>query len=241
MPATTRGTTARRHNSTEVAPRLRRQFRKRLLAWYERHGRKLPWRQTSDPYHILVSEIMLQQTQVERVIPKYREWLARYPSLEVLAAAPVDEVVSAWHPLGYNARPRRLHAIARESVNRYGSRLPSDADTLLSFKGIGRYTAGALLSFAFRKPVPILDTNVARVLFRAFVGQGRSKSHAMRRHLWDLSAALLPRRDAFDFNQALMDLGATICAARKPRCLLCPLARLCVSYPFNPEREPHER
>src|SRR5512139_2293879 len=151
-------------------PPARRRFRRLLLRWYRENGRDLPWRRTDDPYHILVSEVMLQQTQVERVLPKYAEWLGKYPSLESLASAPVEEVAKTWYPLGYNVRPRRLHAIARESVERYGGRLPSDGSTLLSFKGIGSYTAGAILSFAFRQAVPILDTNVARVLFRVFIG-----------------------------------------------------------------------
>ena len=218
-------------------PQARRRFRRTLLNWYAAHGRDLPWRRTDDPYHILVSEIMLQQTQVERVLPKYDEWLKKFPSLAALAAAPVDEVTETWYPLGYNIRPRRLHAIARESVERYGGRLPSDEETLRSFKGIGPYTAGAILSFAFRRPVAILDTNVARVLFRVFVGRGHARSHAMRRRLWKISEALVPRRDAFDFNQALMDFGATVCVARKPLCLVCPMARMCRAYPFNPEHE----
>jgi A/G-specific adenine glycosylase len=170
---------------------------------------------------------MLQQTQVERVLPKYHEWLTRYPSLTALAVAPEDEVAETWRPLGYNIRPRRLHAIARESVARYGGSLPSDEATLLSFKGIGAYTAGAVLSFAFGRRAAILDTNVARVLFRVFVGRGNPKSYTMRRQLWEVSRAVLPRRHVFDFNQALMDLGATVCTARRPICHACPLRRSC--------------
>ena len=132
------------------APPARRRFRTRLLAWYRRHGRDLPWRRTSDPYHILVSEIMLQQTQVDRVMPKYAEWLEKYPSFHALAAAPEREVTATWYPLGYNIRPRRLQTIAREAVERYSGELPDDHETLLSFKGIGEYTAGAIRSFAFR-------------------------------------------------------------------------------------------
>jgi A/G-specific adenine glycosylase len=207
----------------------RRRFRTRLLAWYRANGRDLPWRKTDDPYHILVSEVMLQQTQVDRVLPKYHEWLEKYPSLTHLAAAPVDEVAQTWRPLGYNIRPRRLHSIARESVTRYGGVLPSDEETLLSFKGIGAYTAGAIRSFAFRQRAAILDTNVARVLFRVFVAKGDPKSHAMKRHLWVVSDVLVPRKDVFDFNQGLMDLGATVCTARKPRCPSCPMRRLCLS------------
>jgi A/G-specific adenine glycosylase len=219
------------------APAERRTFRARLLRWYRENGRDLPWRRTDYPYHILVSEVMLQQTQVERVLPKYAEWLEKYPSLESVAAAPVEDLVKTWYPLGYNVRPRRLHAIARESVERYGGRLPSDGSTLRSFKGIGSYTAGAILSFAFRQAAPILDTNVARVLFRVFIGGGEPKAHHMRKTLWAISAALVPSRHAFDFNQALMDFGAMVCIARKPRCLLCPMTSMCRAYPFNPENE----
>ena len=211
------------------APASRRRFRRALLAWYREHGRKLPWRETSDPYHILVSEMMLQQTQVDRVLPKYQEWLAKYPSLGALAAAPDDEVSQTWRPLGYNIRPRRLHAIARESMARYGGALPSDEETLLSFKGIGAYTAGAIRSFAFGERAAIVDTNVARVLFRVFVGRGDAKAHAMRRHLWAVSETLVPRKQVFDFNQALMDLGAMVCVARKPKCLVCPMLKMCTT------------
>jgi len=209
------------------AAAARRRFRRRLLTWYRRHGRDLPWRQTDDPYHILVSEIMLQQTQVDRVLPKYAEWLRRYPSLDALAAAPDHEVAEAWRPLGYNVRPRRLQSIARESVAKYGGRLPSDEATLRSFKGIGQYTAGAIRSFAFHERAAILDTNVARVLFRVFVAAGDPKAHVMKRHLWTVSDALVPSRDVFDFNQALMDLGAMVCVARSPKCLVCPMQKDC--------------
>jgi A/G-specific adenine glycosylase len=208
-----------------------------LLEWYRRNGRDLPWRRTSDPYHILVSEIMLQQTQVDRVLPKYQEWLDKYPSLEALAEAQVADVTETWRPLGYNVRPRRLHAIARESVERYGGALPADEATLLTFKGIGAYTAGAVMSFAFGQRAAILDTNVARVLFRVFIGRGVPKAHAMRRHLWNVSRTVLPMRHVFDFNQALMDFGATLCTARKPACPACPLRGGCAAYPFDPANE----
>jgi len=216
------------------APPDRRRFRQRLLTWYKRHGRDLPWRKTNDPYHILVSEIMLQQTQVDRVLPKYFEWLDKYPSLHALASAPEHDVTQTWRPLGYNIRPKRLQSIAREAVARYDGRLPADEETLLSFKGIGQYTAGAIRSFAFRERAAILDTNVARVLFRVFVGNGDPKSHAMTKHLWSVSEAVLPR-DVFDFNQALMDFGAMVCSARNPKCLVCPMAKGCRSFPFTPK------
>jgi A/G-specific adenine glycosylase len=217
-------------------PARRRRFRRNLLEWYRTHGRRLPWRTTDDPYHILVSEVMLQQTQVDRVLPKYDEWLAKFPSLTALAAADEADVLQTWRPLGYNIRPRRLQTIAREAVARHDGRLPSDEATLLAFKGIGAYTAGAIRSFAFRQRAAIVDTNVARVLHRIFVGSGNERSHAMKKHLWEVSRAVLPRTDVFDFNQALMDFGAMVCTARKPKCLVCPMARGCTSFPFTPAR-----
>jgi A/G-specific adenine glycosylase len=229
--------TGTRGSPTVPRPSDRQRFRRKLLGWYRRHGRDLPWRQTTDPYRILVSEVMLQQTQVDRVLPKYHEWLQKYPTLEALANAPEADVTETWRPLGYNIRPRRLHAIARESVSRYGGKLPSDEESLRSFKGIGAYTAGAVRSFAFGQRAAILDTNVARVLFRIFVGRGDLRAHAMRRHLWDVSRTVLPHQHVFDFNQALMDFGATMCTARKPKCLVCPMQRDCSSYPFNPDNE----
>jgi A/G-specific adenine glycosylase len=201
-----------------------------LLGWYDRHGRALPWRETDDPYHILVSEVMLQQTQVDRVLPKYHEWLGKYPSLSALADATQADVADTWYPLGYNIRPQRLQSIAREAVEHYGGRLPSDEATLRSFKGIGAYTAGALSCFAFGRRAAIVDTNVARVLLRMFVGPGDPKTHAIRRHLWNVSRAVLPRKRVFDFNQALMDFGAMICTARTPQCPRCPMRPICVSW-----------
>jgi A/G-specific adenine glycosylase len=212
------------------SPEERAWFRRRLLQWYWKHGRDLPWRRTDDPYHILVSEIMLQQTQVDRVLPKYHEWLGKYPSFEALATADERDVVKTWYPLGYNIRPRRLQSIARESVEKYGGTLPGDEATLLSFKGIGPYTAGAVMSFAFRKRAAILDTNVARVLFRVFVAKGDHRGHTMDQRLWALSRAVLPMKHVFDFNQALMDFGATLCNARKPECPRCPMKRRCREY-----------
>ncbi len=212
----------------------KRRFQRRLLDWYREQGRDLPWRRTSDPYKILVSEVMLQQTQVDRVIPKYHEFLERYPSFEALAEAQADDVKKTWYPLGYNIRPLRLHSIARETVARYGGALPNDHDELLSFKGIGRYTAGAIRSFAFNEDAPILDTNVMRVLHRVFVGVGNPRNQ--KNLLWALSEALIPKGRGYDFNQALMDFGATVCTARDPYCLLCPMKGLCKTYPFERQR-----
>ena len=216
-----------------LSPALKRRFQQRLLKWYRKHNRDLPWRKTSDPYHILVSEVMLQQTQVDRVIPKYHEFLDRYPSFEHLTDAPVADVKKTWYPLGYNIRPERLHSIACETVERYGGQLPNDAEELLSFKGIGRYTAGAIRSFAFNEDAPILDTNVIRVLHRVFVNEGDPKTQKAR--LWELSEALIPRGKGYDFNQAIMDFGAMVCTARDPYCLLCPMKSFCQTYPFDPQ------
>ena len=227
----------KRHQPQPLPPPTDRQrFRRRLLSWYRRHGRDLPWRHTQDPYHILVSEVMLQQTQVDRVVPKYEEWLATYPTFESLAATTPGRASRAWYPLGYNIRPRRLHAIAREVVRRYDGRLPSDETSLKSFKGLGDYTVGAVRSFAFGIRAPIVDTNISRLLFRMFVGRGDPKAQRVKRHLWTLSGTLLPRRDAFDFNQALMDFGAMVCTPRTPRCPECPMRPDCQSFASSERR-----
>jgi len=173
---------------------------------------------------------MLQQTQVDRVVPKYKEWLGKYPTFESLAATTPGRASRIWYPLGYNRRPRRLHAIAREVVRRYDGHLPSDEASLLSFKGLGDYTVGAVRSFAFGIRAPIVDTNIARLLFRVFVARGNPKAHGIKRHLWALSGALLPRRHVFDFNQALMDFGALVCTPRTPRCPECPMRPDCRSF-----------
>jgi A/G-specific adenine glycosylase len=212
---------------------LRRRFQQRLKRWYASHRRDLPWRRTSDPYHILVSEIMLQQTQVERVIPKYQEFLTRYPTFKSLARARPREVRQLWYPLGYNIRPINLRGIARETVARYGGRLPDDAKALQSMRGIGRYTAGAILSFAYGRDAAVVDTNVRRVLGRIFLGArglGRLRGD---KAMWELAQALVPRGGAYDHNQALMDFGATWCTARAPRCPECAMKTFCATYPTH--------
>jgi A/G-specific adenine glycosylase len=218
------------------AARLGRRFQRSLLAWYGKHGRDLPWRRTRAPYRVLVSEIMLQQTQVERVVPKYLQFLRRYPTLRSLARARVDEVRRLWYPLGYNIRPVRLHAIAREAVARYGGRLPDSAEDLRRLPGVGRYTAGAILSFAYGRDAAVLDTNVRRVLGRVFLGPRRLARVRGEKALWDLAEALVPRGRAYDFNQALMDFGATWCTPRKPKCPPCPMKSFCATYPTTDGR-----
>ena len=209
----------------------KRKFQKRLLKWYSESGRDLPWRRTEDPYKVLVSEMMLQQTQVDRVIPKFHEFLQKYPTIQELAKAHPDDVRKTWYPLGYNIRPYRLHGIACETMERYGGNIPSEENELLSMKGIGRYTAGAIQSFAFQKDAAILDTNVIRVLHRIFIGKGDPQKQ--KPTLWMLSEKLIPKGKGYDFNQGLMDFGAMVCTARKPFCLLCPMRDICRTVSFH--------
>jgi A/G-specific adenine glycosylase len=206
-----------------------RWFQRRLLAWYRLNARRLPWRGTRNAYRILVSEVMLQQTQVDRVKAYYRAFLRRYPSFEDLAGATEPAVRESWEGLGYYARARNLHATARRVVAEYGGCLPDDPHLIRQLPGIGRYTAGAVLSIAYGKPEPILDTNAARVLERVFAVSRRGGKAALQRRLWAMAAQVTPARAAGDFNQAIMDLGATVCRARSPQCAVCPLRKQCAA------------
>src|SRR5712692_11151916 len=181
-----------------------------LLTWYAAEQRHLPWRSTHDAYAILVSEMMLQQTQVDRVLPKYQQFLAIFPTLADLAAASTAEVISAWVPLGYNMRAVRLQSIARQVIAEYDGRIPDTIDDLLKLKGIGRYTAGAIACFAYRKQVATVDTNIRRVLHRIFLGLEYPKPKLNTDQILLLAEQVLPNGKAYDWNQALMDLGATI-------------------------------
>ncbi len=209
-------------------PRSAQRFRRLLLAWYARAARDLPWRRTRDPYRVLVSEVMLQQTQVSRVAEYYPRFLERFPDLGSLASAPARAVREAWDGLGYYARARNLHALARTvagrgEAGRSVAKLPEDPEELITLPGIGPYTAGAVASFAYEKPVPAVDTNVRRVLRRVFLGDGgRGTGDG---YIWELARALVPRdgKRAWKFNQAMMELGALICTARKPKCGECPV------------------
>ena len=213
-----------------IAPDRRRRFSDRLRRWFRRNGRDLPWRRTRDPYAVLVSELMLQQTQVARVIPFYESWLATFPTLADVARAPKRRVMEKWEGLGYYARARNLQKLARH-VTANGGELPSDPKSLGALPGIGPYTAGAVASFAFERRAALVDTNVARVLQRAFAPRAGIKTSAGNRKLWAVAEALLPRggRAAWTHNQALMELGATVCTARVAHCGRCPVRSDCAT------------
>ncbi len=217
-------------SSFQPAPDHMTQIQNALLQWYAREQRDLPWRATSDPYAILVSEIMLQQTQVDRVLPKYQYFLSAFPTLADLAAAPTADVISAWVPLGYNRRAIILQSIARQVIAEYGGHIPDTIDELLKLKGIGRYTAGAIACFAYRKHVATVDTNIRRVLHRTFLGLEYPEPKVNDAQMLNLAEQVLPDGKAYDWNQALMDMGATICTSNNPQCLDCPLQEACQAY-----------
>ena len=219
-----------------MRPEKRPTLVRAILRWYSRQGRTLPWRlptgqagNITNPYRILISEVMLQQTQVSRVLVKYPEFLARFPSVKKLATAKQREVVIAWRGMGYNNRAVRLHRLAKIVVLKYGGTLPSSFEELIALPGIGRYTAHALLASAFRKNVPIVDVNVQRLFSRVFWRMKTTADMRPVNEIWELAGELVPNQRAYDWNQALMDLGATICTARSPQCSACPLAALCSS------------
>jgi len=214
--------------TVEIEPARRREFSRRLRAWFRNHGRDLPWRRTRDPYRVLVSELMLQQTQVSRVVDYYERFLARFPTLGHVAEAPQRSVLKSWAGLGYYARARRLHALARH-VTGDGGAIPADPEKLRALPGIGAYTAGAIASFAYERRAALVDTNVARVLQRVFLPAVEPKSARGQRATWAIAEQLLPRtgRHTWIHNQALMELGALICTARVRHCDRCPVARLC--------------
>lgn len=213
--------------ATEVA----RDVSRRLRRWFARHGRDLPWRRTRDPYRILVSELMLQQTQVSRVLDFYERFLARFPSLHDLAAARPVAVREQWEGLGYYARARNLHALSRQVTRDGNGALPDDPQALRNLPGIGPYTAGAVASFAFERPAALVDTNVARVIARIFAPRLRPKRARDLSRIWRIAESILPRRGrtAWTHNQALMELGALVCTARVRRCEVCPVASACAT------------
>ena len=205
-------------------------LRRRVLGWYREHGRDLPWRASDDPYHAMVAEFMLQQTGVGRVLSVYASFLERFPTLAVLADAPVSDVIRAWSGMGYNRRAINLQRAARVIVEEHGEVIPRDPRVLETLPGIGRYTAAAIACFAFHRPVPVMDTNIRRVLGRLLVGHSDIDAETG----WALAEAVVPKdgERASSWHQALMDLGATVCSARRPRCDECPVNGLCAARPL---------
>jgi A/G-specific adenine glycosylase len=209
-------------------------FARRLIDWQKRHGRHdLPWQRTANPYRIWLSEIMLQQTQVTTVVGYYTRFLARFPDLPSLAAAPVEEVMTLWSGLGYYARARNLHACSRILMADHDGKFPSAAPAIAELPGIGRSTANAIAVFCFGARLPILDGNVKRLLCRCFGVDGHPGTPAVESRLWQHAEALLPRADVAAYIQAQMDMGATLCTRTRPRCSVCPLADLCVALRDN--------
>ena len=205
-------------------------IQKRLVGWYRKERREMPWRETNDPYAIWVSEIMLQQTQVETVKPYYLRFLKCFPTVRVLAKARIEDVLKCWEGLGYYSRARNLHKAAKIVVAEYGGELPKDMTALKELPGIGAYTAGAIASIAFGLDEPVLDGNVTRVLCRLFCVRWNPKEGKTQKRLWDLARELMPKGKADVFNQALMDLGAMICTPRGPKCPACPVQKHCRAY-----------
>ncbi len=200
-------------------------FQTTLLNWFAKHQRDLPWRHTKDPYKIWLSEIMLQQTQVATVIPYYHRWLEKFPTLRSVARAPEDKILKTWEGLGYYSRARNFHSACKEVISKYDGKVPEDIEEIQQLPGIGRYTAGAILSIAYDKPSPLVDGNVIRVLSRIFAVRENPKTHPET--FWELAESLVPKERAGDFNQALMELGATVCAPKNPSCLICPVQNFC--------------
>ena len=220
-------------------PPSAQRFTRALLAWYARAARDLPWRRTRDPYRVIVSEFMLQQTQVSRVLEYYPKFLKRFPTVYQLARARPQAVMEQWDGLGYYARARNLHQLAKE-VSGAGGQVPENPEELIKLPGVGRYTAGAVACFAYEKPVPAVDTNVARVIERYYIGKREPGNGKRKNRTWDLAAAIVPKdgKTAWRFNQAIMELGATVCVARRPRCPECPVRSRCRSARLNPRRPP---
>ncbi len=224
-------------------------FQQALLSWYARHGRKLPWRETRDPYAILVSEVMLQQTQVDRVIPKYAGWLAAFPDWRALAAASRADVLKLWSGLGYNSRAVRLHALSKLLVEEFGGKLPPEEEKLRKLPGIGPYTAGALMAFAFNEPGRCVDVNIERVIRRVKhpISKNNKKSrkktkkreerNITRKEIEEEFLGSFPPGKATKYANALMDLGAMVCTATKPTCDACPVYDYCKSRGERPDEE----
>lgn len=210
-----------------VDPRFRRRFQDRIVRWYRRQGRDLPWRSISSAYQVAVSEILLQQTQVVRVVPVFQEFVARWPRVQDLHAAPLEDVKTLTDPLGYHIRGTWLKDMARIVVARHGGRMPDSLEALRQLPGLGPYAAAAVYVFGLRRRAALVDTNIARVLTRAVGLPVDGSVYRDNRRLRDLAEQLVPARRHYDYHQGLMDLGATVCLSRAPRCRRCPLRRVC--------------
>ena len=215
--------------SADYAQKVKRQVRPALLRWFDHSQRDLPWRKTRDPYAIWLSEVMLQQTQVDRVISYYQRFLVALPTIEALANAEVPEVLALWRGLGYYSRARNLHKAAQALVARFDGAMPTTLEALKSLPGFGRYTAGAVASIAFDQPVPLVDGNVARVFSRLFEIDGLPGEKAREALLWQIAEHLVSGARPGDFNQSLMELGATVCLPSRPMCLICPVQSWCLA------------
>lgn len=214
-----------------LTPKKVAAFRSGLLAWYDAHARDLPWRETRDPYRILVSEVMLQQTQVDRVLDYYRRFLEAFPDAPSLAEAPTSQVIALWAGLGYNRRAVNLQRAVAAVVHDHGGAWPADPEALRHLPGIGPYTAGAISCFAFEQPVVFVDTNMRRVLHRVAFGPEVPEPLASESEVLRVAAEVLPTDDAWRWNQALIEFGALQCTAKKPACLVCPLRTICAAAP----------
>lgn len=217
-------------------------FHKSLQAWFRAQGRELPWRDVPAPYRVLVSEFMLQQTTVAAVLGHFTRWMRELPDVQTLAAAPEEKVLKLWEGLGYYSRARNLHRAAKEILARFQGNIPGDPEILLTLPGIGPYTAAAIAAFAFDKPVPVLDANINRLIARLFDFRNDITTAAGREFLEQAAASLLPKSGGRDHTSALMDLGATLCAAGQPDCLLCPVQKFCrasdpASLPIKPQKK----
>ena len=223
--------------NTAFAPDAIGKLRRATLAWYDRHGRTLPWRSQQDPYRIWLSEVMLQQTTVAAVIPYFERFTNRFPDVHALAEAPVDEVLKLWEGLGYYSRARNLHKAAAMVVSEHAGTFPGDADQLQELPGVGRYTAGAIASFAFDLPAPIVEANTERLYARLLALQEDVRASSSQKQLWQFAEAIVPPQRAGDFNQAVMDIGAQICRPTDPDCSQCPLNKLCGAFRSGQQHE----
>lgn len=224
-------------NEQIMQPKTIKSFQTKLLRWYSKNARDLPWRRTKDPYKIWVSEIMLQQTQVDTVIPYYNKWIKSFPSVEKLAKAPLSKAMNHWAGLGYYRRVRMLHEGVRQIQKEKKGKIPNTVEELIKLKGVGKYTAGAIASIAFEQRAPILDGNVIRILTRIFAISSDISNTKTIKKLWEIAEKVLPNKNIGSFNQAMMELGATICLPNNPSCLICPVRSLCAAHKKGKETQ----